>query len=101
MYSRFWEDDPHIKKTRAESEARGKALGEIEGEARGEIKGEMRTLQKMIFTVIQTRFPDLMEMAQQRVPRIHDLPALNSLAEQIVATDDAITVRRLLCPPTD
>lgn len=89
MYDRLWEDNPRVKKIRADSKAEGKAEGEI------------ATLQKMLVHIVSLRFPALTELVQQRVKQLNKPEELDRLVEQAaIAPDEATARRQLLGPPT-
>ena len=89
MYDRLWEDNPRVKKIRADSKAEGRAEGEI------------ATLQKMLVHIVSLRFPALTELVQQRVKQLNKPEELDRLVEQAaIAPDEATARRQLLGPPT-
>src|SRR5881275_1550643 len=62
MYDKLWDEDPEIQRIKAEAEARGKA------EAKAEAKVEAS--QEMIVGIVEARFPELVDLAQERVEKI-------------------------------
>ena len=76
----FLEQSPYVQKKREESREEGL----IEG------------LQKGIVTIIQGRFPPLVELAQERVSRVTKPEELNILLKQIATIPDETTARWLL-----
>jgi len=75
---------------------RQKALSEQKGEQIGIAKGE-RALQETLVTIVQMRYPALVELARQKATSsIRGLDALRLAIEQIVAAPDEATVRFLL-----
>ena len=92
MYDRLWEDNPKIKKIRADS----KAEGIVEGMVKGKAEGEIATLQKMLVHIVSLRFPALTELVQQRVKQLNKSEELDRLVEQVVTAPDEATVRWLL-----
>ncbi len=88
MYDDLFENDPKMKRLRAEWEARGKMEGEIEG--------EVKTLRKVIVKAVKKRFPSLPKLAQQRVKNLTTLDELDALFDQIIVTADEEATRELL-----
>ena len=80
MWDNLIEQDPKMKKMRAESRAKGLVEG----------------LQSAIVTAVRVRFPHLTELAQQKVTRINKPDALNLLLEQVTAAPDEASARLLL-----
>ncbi|HKF35746.1 MAG TPA: hypothetical protein VKB35_02500, partial [Ktedonobacteraceae bacterium] len=76
MFDNLWEQDPKIQKLQSEKKAEGIIEGEILG------------LQKAVVEVVEARFPDLTELAQQRVSQIRSLDDLNRLVKLIATTPD-------------
>ncbi len=76
MFDNLWEQDPKIQKLQSEKKAEGIVEGEILG------------LQKAVVEVVEARFPDLTELAQQRVSQIRNLDDLNRLVKLIATTPD-------------
>lgn len=70
MYDRLWEDNPKVKKTIAEGEARG----------------EITTLQRTLVRIVSLRFPALTELVQERVKQLNKPEELDLLVEQAVGT---------------
>ncbi len=88
VYDPLWEENSKVRRIRAES----KAEGLVEGEARGETKG----LQMALVTAIKVRFPELAELAQQKVVKIHDPSNLDLLLKQVITAPDERTAHWLL-----
>jgi len=76
MYDRLWEENPRVQQIRAESKAEGKA------------EGELQASQQLVVDIIEARFPNLIELARQRVGQITRLGDLRQLAKQIAAAPD-------------
>lgn len=93
MYRDLWENDPDIKKIREESEARGIA--------RGMAKAVTQRLQRSVIIVVNARFPDLMELAQQTVPLVDNPETLDTWLKHVAAASDEDMVRRLLSSSRD
>ena len=92
MYDQLWEENPKIRKIRAESKAEGIA----EGEARGEEKGKVEALQDILVTTVELRFPALADLAKQQVKQIDKPDMLTLLFRQITVTSDENIVRYVL-----
>ncbi len=88
MLDELTERDPKIKKIRAESEARGVAKGKAEGEAKG--------LQEAVVTVVEGRFPPLVDLAQQKVTQINRTDTLTVLLKTLTKAPDEDAARLLL-----
>ena len=88
MWDDLIEKDPKMRKIRKESEARGRAQGIKEG--------EVKALRKAVVVTVRLRFPDLTELAQQRVAQISKPDKLNLLVDQIAEAPDEDTARSLL-----
>jgi len=104
MYDDLMERDPKMKRLFAEKEAKGKiegeAKGKIEGEAKGKIEGEAKGkiegLQVGVVEMVGTLFPDLADLAQQRVPQITNMLALRLLLRTIVKASDQTEAKQAL-----
>jgi len=100
MYDDLMERDPKMKRLFAEKEAKGKSEGEakgkIEGEAKGKIEGKIEGLQVGVVEMVGTLFPDLADLAQQRVPQITNMLALRLLLRTIVKASDQTEAKQAL-----
>src|SRR5437764_508633 len=67
-YDPLWEENPRIKEDRARSRADG--------------------LRSAVVTVVKAQFPELAELAQQKVAQINQPETLNLLLEQIAVAPD-------------
>lgn len=74
------DENPFVQKRRAEGKEEGLAEG----------------LQKALITVVEGRFPLLVELAQQRVPQVTKPDTLNLLLKGITTAPDEATARWLL-----
>ena len=83
VYNPLWEEHPKVKKIRAESEARG----------------EIRSARRMVVNLVEVRFPNLTELAQQEVGRINDPGVLDLLMQKMATAPDESLVRWLLSSP--
>ncbi len=84
MFDNLWEQDPKIQKLQSEKKAEGIVEGEILG------------LQKAVVKFVEARFPDLTELAQQRVSQIRNLDDLNRLVKLIATTPDEAAANWIL-----
>lgn len=88
-YNHLWAENPTIKQMLDERDAKARAEGWIEGEIEGEVKGE----RKAIITIIQARFPALIEIAQQRIEQIDSAEKLMQLTAQLATAPDEAAAR--------
>jgi hypothetical protein len=88
MYDYLFENDPKIKKIRAESEAKGR----VEGEARGDLK----RARQAVITIVKGRFPALVELARERTSCINQSDALDNLLLKVGTAPNEEMVRVLL-----
>ncbi len=104
MFDDLLDRDPKIRKIRAESKARGKVEGKVEGKAEGKVEGkaiglaegEAKGLQEAVVTVVEGRFPPLVDLAQQKVTRINKPDALTLLLKSLTKAPDEDSARLLL-----
>ncbi len=88
MYDDLMERDPKMRMLFAEKEAKGEA----KGEARGEIKG----LQEGFIDIVETRFPDLAEIAEERVTQVTESNMLRLLLKAVAAAADETAAKKVL-----
>ena len=104
MWDDLMEKDPKMRKIRKESEAKGRTEGLKEGVEKGLKEGVEKGLKEgmaeglrnAIVTTIRVRFPDLTELAQERVAQVSKPEKLNLLMGQIVIAPDENVIRLLL-----
>jgi len=84
MYDDLFEKDPKMQKILAEREVRG------------EEKGATKVLRKMIISYVAKHFPALTKLARQRVMQITQSSTLDTLLDDLFATSDEATARKLL-----
>ena len=82
MYDPLWEEHPKVKKIRIESKT----------------EGEVQALRSAIVTVVKVRYPELGELAQQKVEEINTPEVLKFLLAQISAEPEEVGVRSMLRP---
>ncbi len=92
MHDDLMERDPKMIRLFAEKEARGEAKGKVEGEIEGEIKG----LREGFVDIVETRFPDLAEIAEERVTRVTEANMLRLLLKAVVAASDETAAQKVL-----
>lgn len=83
--------EKEIAERLAEAEKR---LAEEEAKARAE--GEVQASQKMLLDLIEVRFPQLAELAQQRVKPIKETIILRQFMKQIAVASDESTARWII-----
>ncbi len=92
VYDPLWEENSKVRRIRAESEAEGFA----EGKAKGRVEGKAEGLQIALVSAVRVRFPELAELAQQKVIKINDTSNLDMLLKQVITAQDERTARWLL-----
>jgi hypothetical protein len=88
VYDPLWEENSKVRRIRAESKAEGLAEGKAEGKAEG--------LQIALVSAVRVRFPELAELAQQKVGKINDAANLDMLLKHVITAPDERTARWLL-----
>jgi len=83
-FASLLDENPFVQQRKAEGREEGRAEGLAEG------------LQKALVTVVEGRFPPLVELAQQRVTRVTKPDALSLVIKGLVAAPDEATARLLL-----
>lgn len=83
-YDSLIDEDPEVK----ERVARSKTEGKAEGEARG--------MQEAVVTVVEARFPSLVDLARSKVARIHTVETLTILLRSLVAAPNEDSAQTLL-----
>ena len=96
VYDPLWEENSKVRRIRTESEAEGFAEGFAEGKAEGLAKGKIKGLQWALVSAIRVRFPELAELAQQKVVKINNTSNLEMLLKQVIIVPDANTARWLV-----
>jgi flagellar biosynthesis/type III secretory pathway protein FliH len=67
-----------------------------EGLQEGIPEGEMLALRRMLVSVVRTRYPDLVELAQQQASRFNKPDALELLVQQVATAPNADITHWLL-----
>ncbi len=104
MYDPLLEEDPWVQeyggKREAAGEARGEAKGRTEGRAAGKVEGEARGktegMRQNIEMIVQIRFPDLRGSVMERVRRLQDPIALQTILVTLGLTPDDLQARNYL-----
>jgi hypothetical protein len=86
MFGEVFKDSPMIRKLREEYLLEGRQEGRLEA------------LQDMLVSTVQTRYPDLTELAQQRASQFDKTDELQGIILQVVKASSARAVRKLLKP---
>lgn len=99
-YDEFIDDNPHVQKRMTKSWEKGLEegleKGLLKGEEYGKKMGERFALRQLALDVVQSSFPDLLELARERIDRISDAPALHKLILQLMRINEQETMRRYL-----
>ncbi len=82
MYDPLWEENPKVQRFRAESKA----------------QGELQALQRAVVIVTKARFPELVDLAQQKVTQIQQPDILNYLLEEVSSAPNEEVARWILRP---
>lgn len=88
MFDPLLEEDPWVQ----EYGGRRKA----EGEARGELKGKAEGIRQSVEVVVQTRFPDLLELVMERLKGTQDPTVLQQILVALSVAQDENRARRFL-----
>ena len=80
MYDQLWEENSKIKRIRAESEE----------------KGKVEALQRALVTVVDSRFPALSELAQEKSKQITTPDVLDMIVRLVVTAQTESVVRQML-----
>src|SRR5450755_1803800 len=67
-----------------------------EAEAKGLVKGEIKALRQVIIEIVQTRFPSLTELAQQKVVTLSEPKQFHGLTMQIALARDEVAAHDVL-----
>lgn len=104
MYDPLWEEHPKVKKIKAQAREEVKAAkAEARAETEARIKAEeaiqaYNTLRDTILEIVQTRFPELKELAEQRLERISSPDVLKFLLVQMASAANETVARNILHP---
>jgi predicted transposase YdaD len=92
MFDQLFEESPWIQELREKYRVQFLEQGLREGLQ----KGRLEALQDLLVSSIQTRYPDLAELAQQQAGHFDKLDTLKLLIQQVMTAPNADTARRLL-----
>ncbi len=104
MYDPLWEEHPKVKKIKAKAKAEAEAEAKADVErARAEAEAKARevaakTLREDVVKIVQVRFPNLAELAQQAVSQIANADNLNFLLLQVATAANETAARYILHP---
>lgn len=120
MYDPLWEEHPKVKRikaqakadaeaeVKAELEAKMKAEAEAEARVKEEIEARMKAeaevaqaynaLQDSVLALVQTRFPDLKDLAEQSLKRVDSPEVLRFLLIQVASAANETAARYILHP---
>jgi len=91
MFDQLFEESPMIQQLREKYLEQG-----IQKKSRE----ELQRLQRMLVNLVQTKYPDLSEFAQQQANHFNNPDILELLIQQVMAAPDANTARWLLTSST-
>ena len=96
MFDQLWEENPTIQKMRAEYRMKGLQEGLQKGLQEGrqeERQRELQGLRHLLVSIVQTKYPDLVDLAQQQAIHFDNLEALHLLIQQVATAPNADIVR--------
>jgi len=100
MFDKLWEESPMVQKMREQFRAQfyeeGINKGIAQGTTQGITQGKVQALQSNLIDVVQVRFPDLTDFAQQQAKLYHDPGALELLFHKMLTAPDVKTAQWLL-----
>ena len=88
--------NPFVRRRFPKGRAEGLAEGEAKGLAEGREEGLAEGLQEALVTVVELRFPSLLDLAQERARRVKEPAVLKFVLKGIKATPSEETARTLL-----
>jgi len=106
MYDPLLEEDPWVQeyggKRKAEGIAEGETRGRAKGRAEGKVEGKTEGIRQSVETLVQARFPDLLELVMERAARTQDPIVLQQILIAMgMAQDENKACRYLLALPID
>ena len=84
MFDSLLEESRFVRKKKAE------------GRVEGKIEGTLETLRQVIVEFVQTRFPSLTGLAQQKVMHVSEPQLLHGVIMQLAAIDNEDAAQKLL-----
>ncbi len=91
-FESFLEQNPFVQKKKEE----GIEIGIEKGREEGIIEGEIKASQKAVVTIVEGRFPELVELAQNKVININKIDALALMIRMVSTAPDEATARFIL-----
>ena len=88
MHDPLLEEDPWVLEFAARRE--------VQAEARGEAKGEIKNMRESIELFVQMRFPNLIDLARERVQRAENLILLQRIQASLYVAPDENNARSVL-----
>jgi hypothetical protein len=88
MHDPLLEEDPWVLEFAARRE--------VQAEARGEAKGEIKNMRESIELFVQMRFPNLIDLARERVQRAENLILLQRIQASLYVAPDEDNARSVL-----
>ncbi len=103
-FESFLEQNPFVQKKKEEGieigieqgREQGREEGREEGREKGVIEGEIKASQKAVVTIVEGRFPELVELAQRKVTNIIKIDALALMIRMVSTAPDEATARFIL-----
>jgi flagellar biosynthesis/type III secretory pathway protein FliH len=99
-FESFLEQNPFVQKKKEEGIEQGREQGiEIgieQGREQGREEGVIEASQKAVVTIIEGRFPELVELAQRKVTNINKIDALALMIRMVSTAPDEATARFIL-----
>ncbi len=92
MFDQLWEENPTIQKMRAEYHMKGLQEGRQEGRQE-ERQRELQGLRHLLVSIVQPKYPDLVDLAQQQAMHFENPEALHLLIQQVATAPNADIVR--------
>jgi hypothetical protein len=86
------EHDEYVQKQRA----LGEQIGREQGLKLGRVEGEIEAMQQILLDIVKKRYPNLVELAQQRTATVQKVDALRTAIGLMTDTSDETTARAVL-----
>jgi hypothetical protein len=92
MFDQLWEENPTIQKMREEYLQKGIQKG-IQKGRQEERQRELQGLRHLLVSIVQPKYPDLVDLAQQQALHFENPEALHLLIQQVATAPNADIVR--------
>jgi predicted transposase YdaD len=92
MFDPLWEENPTIQKMRADYLMKGRQEGRQE-ERREGLQRELQGLRHLLVSIVQPKYPDLVDLAQQQALHFENPEALHFLIQQVATAPNADIMR--------